>query len=463
MSDFSNDTIWLIIGKAVFVFAFLVANVVVVIWAERRIIAKMQYRLGPNRMGPFGIGQSLADGVKLAFKEDITPRNADKVVFLLAPFISAVTCFLAFSVIPLGPMVTVPFTDISTPLQLTDFSVSVLYILAVTALGVYGLVLAGWASGSTYPLLGGVRSTAQVISYELAMGMSLVAVFIFAGSMSTSQIVAEQHASGLWWCIPLAPAFVIYVITMFGETNRAPFDLPEAEGELVGGFHTEYSSMKFAMFFLAEYVNMFTVSAVATTLFLGGWHAPWPLSLIGQGADGVGYFDTGFWPLLWFTAKLWVFMFLFIWARGSLPRLRYDQLMKLGWKVLIPAALSFLVLLATVRGLTEFTDINVRTWLIPVIVVLVVATVVTALLPEGSDDDEDEAQAEAGFDPFAGGHPVPPLPGQSMPTSPRAARLPVRATSTTGAASASEHRPDPDKPAPDEPSSDQPSTGGPGD
>jgi NADH-quinone oxidoreductase subunit H len=439
VSDFSGDTIWIVIGKAIFVFAFLVVNVVIVIWAERRIIARMQYRLGPNRFGPFGIGQSLADGVKLAFKEDLTPRNADKVLFLAAPAISAVMCFLAFAVIPLGPEVSVPFTDIVTPLQLTDFSVAVLYILAVTALGVYGLVLAGWSSGSTYPLLGGVRSTAQVISYELAMGMSLVAVFIFAGSMSTSQIVAEQEASGLWWFIPLFPAFVIYVITMFGETNRAPFDLPEAEGELVGGFHTEYSSMKFAMFFLAEYVNMFTVAAVATTLFLGGWHAPWPLSQIGVGDDGVAYFDSGWWPLLWFTMKLWFFMFLFIWARGSLPRLRYDQLMKLGWKVLIPAGLAFLVLLAGVRGVQEFTTFDVRVWLIPIVGVLIIAAIVVALLPERGPRQEASADEPTQFDPFAGGHPVPPMPGQKLPPSPRAARRhPVRGESSAAQASAAQ-------------------------
>lgn len=419
-ADFSQDTIWVVILKALLVFVFLVVNVVLVIWAERRIISKMQYRVGPNRMGPFGVGQSLADGVKLAFKEDLTPKNADKLVFLLAPAISAVMCFLVFAVIPLGPAVRIPFTDVITPLQLTDMNVAVLYILAVTGLGVYGIVLAGWASGSTYPLLGGVRSTAQVISYELAMGMSLVAVFLFAGSMSTSEIVRQQGA-GLWWVFPLFPAFCIYVITMFGETNRAPFDLPEAEGELVGGFHTEYSSMKFALFFLAEYVNMFNVAAVATTLFLGGWRAPWPLSLINPDDAGVGMFNTGYWPVIWFVAKLWMFIFLFVWVRGALPRMRYDQLMKLGWKVLIPLSLTFLVLVALIQGLTSFTDLPVQAF---VLVFAAVALVVAAFLawPRKADQDRDEPVAAQEFDPLAGGHPVPPMPGQTVAPSKRAAR-----------------------------------------
>ena len=225
-----------------------------------------------------------------------------------------------------------------TALQLTDLAVAVLYILAVTSIGVYGIVLAGWASGSTYPLLGGLRSSAQVVSYEIAMALSFAAVFLYAGTMSTSGIVAAQD--GTWFVFLLLPSFLVYVTSMVGETNRAPFDLPEAEGELVGGFHTEYSSLKFAMFMLAEYVNMTTVSALATTLFLGGWHAPWPISIW----DGA---NTGWWPLLWFIAKVWAFLFLFIWLRGTLPRLRYDQFMALGWKVLIPVSLAWIMVVAT--------------------------------------------------------------------------------------------------------------------
>ena len=409
-ADFSQDNGWVILGKAVFIFVFLVLNVLIAIWAERRIIGRMQNRQGPNRAGPFGILQSLADGVKLALKEDLVPKAADKAVYIAAPIIAAIPCFLSFAVIPLGPAARIPFTDIVTPLQLTDMPVAVLYILAVTSIGVYGLVLSGWASGSTYPLLGGVRSTAQVISYELAMGMSLVSVFIVAGSMSTSQIVDSQQ--NLWWGITLLPAFVIYVISMVGETNRLPFDLPEAEGELVGGFHTEYSSLKFALFFLAEYVNMFTVSALATTLFLGGWRAPWPLSALG---DGV--LNTGWWPLLWFVVKVWMFIFVFIWLRGSLPRLRYDQFMRFGWKVLIPFSLAWIVAVAALQGVQQFTDVS-RQQVFIALAVLAVAFLAMVLFwpkpatPELADDERE-------FDAFAGGYPVPPLPGQTMPVSRR--------------------------------------------
>jgi NADH-quinone oxidoreductase subunit H len=368
-ADFSNDNGWVIFGKILFVFVFLVVNVVIVIWAERRIIGRMQLRLGPNRTGPFGILQSIADGAKLMFKEDFTPRGADRWVYLLAPALSATPAFLAFAVIPLGPEVRIPFTDIVTPLQLTDLPVAVLYVLAIGSVGVYGLVLAGWSSGSTYPLLGGVRSTAQVISYELAMGLSLVSVFIVAGSMSTSQIVASQ--ANLWWAVTLLPAFVIYVISMVGETNRLPFDLPEAEGELVSGYMTEYSSMKFAWFFLAEYINMLNVSAVATTLFLGGWRAPWPLSTIGD-----GMLNTGWWPALWFLVKLWSLMFFFVWVRGTLVRFRYDHFMKFGWKVLIPAGLVWVVAVTAVQGVRQFLDVELNTLLWVLAGVAAVATVV---------------------------------------------------------------------------------------
>ncbi|MEY3684200.1 MAG: hypothetical protein RLZZ394_31, partial [Actinomycetota bacterium] len=263
------DPGWLIAVKALLVFAICVVLTLFSIWAERRVVARMQMRLGPNRVGKFGLLQSLADGVKLAFKEDLIPKAADKIVFVIAPLISVSVCFLAFAVIPMsGPVM---MFGRETAMQLTDFPVAVLYILAATSIGVYGIVLAGWSSGSTYPLLGGLRSSAQVISYEVAMGLSLVAVFIYSGSMSTSEIVASQDR--FWYAVVLFPSFIIYVISMVGETNRAPFDLAEAEGELVGGFHTEYSSLKFALFFLAEYVNILAVSALATTLFLGGYRA----------------------------------------------------------------------------------------------------------------------------------------------------------------------------------------------
>ncbi len=254
--------------------------------------------------------------------------------------IATVPAFVTFAVIPFGPVVDVPFTDLTTPLQLTDMPVAVIFVMAIASIGIYGIVLGGWSSGSTYSLLGGLRSSAQMISYEVAMGLALVAVFLHAGSMSTSEIVDAQK--DVWFAFTLVPSFVIYLIAMVGETNRAPFDLPEAEGELVGGFHTEYSSLKFALFFLAEYINMATVSALATTLFLGGWRAPWPISIW----DGA---NEGYWPFLWFMGKVLFFIFIFIWLRGSLPRLRYDQFMAFGWKVLIPASIVWIVAVAAIR------------------------------------------------------------------------------------------------------------------
>src|SRR4051794_32263518 len=359
----ADDPWWLIAFKAVCVFGFLVVITLFNIVFERRVVARMQHRIGPNRHGPFGSLQSLADGVKLALKEDLTPSTADKIVFFLAPVISTAPAFLAFAVIPFGPEVSI-FGE-RTALQLADFPVGVLYVLAVASVGIYGIVLAGWSSGSTYPLLGGLRSSAQMISYEVAMGLSFVAVFLVAGSMSTSEIVAKQGDG--WYGFILFPSFAIYLVAMIGETNRAPFDLPEAEGELVGGFHTEYSSLKFALFFLAEYINMVNVSALATTLFLGGWQAPWPLGgPIWPGAN------EGWWPLLWWIGKVIVLIFVFVWLRGTLPRLRYDQFMKLGWKGLIPVSLAWILLLGTVLAVRRDTDISDRTLLFTLAGVLIV-------------------------------------------------------------------------------------------
>ena len=338
-----QDPGWLIAVKAVIVFAICVVATLMAVWTERRVLAKMQLRTGPNRVGPFGLLQSLSDGVKLALKEDIIPAAADKIVFIAAPIIAASMCFMSFAVIPMTG--TVNLFGQTTAMQLTDIPVGVLYILAVTSIGVYGVVLAGWSSGSTYPLLGGLRSSAQVISYEVAMGLSLVAVFIYAGSMSTSDIVGSQH-DHIWNAVVLFPSFVIYVISMVGETNRAPFDLAEAEGELVGGFHTEYSSLKFALFFLAEYVNIIAVSALATTLFLGGYHA----------IPGLGFTESwlgGWFTIVWFFLKVNLFFFLFMWLRASLPRLRYDQFMKFGWKVLIPASLLWIMIVASLRVIQQ--------------------------------------------------------------------------------------------------------------
>ncbi len=347
-----NDPWWLTAIKVLIVFVFLMLTTLLMIWAERRVIGRMQQRPGPNRAGKFGLLQSLMDGIKLPLKEDIVPRGVDKILFVLAPAIATIPAFISFAIIPFGPVVSI--FGHRTPLLLANLPVAVLLVLAMSSMGVYGIVLAGWSSSSPYSLLGGLRSSAQVISYEIAMGISFVPVFLYAGSLSTSQIVAAQaHGAAFrlfgavlhypsWFAILLLPSFVIYVITMVGETNRLPFDLPEGEGELVAGFHTEYSSLKFALFYLAEYVNMITVSALATTLFLGGWHAVWPISAW-SGAN------SGWWPVLWFLAKLIGFLFFFIWLRGSLPRIRYDQLMSLGWKILIPAGLAWTLLIATLR------------------------------------------------------------------------------------------------------------------
>jgi NADH-quinone oxidoreductase subunit H len=369
---FGTDPWWLVIVKVLGIFVMLVLLTLFTIWWERRVVSRMQNRIGPNRVGPQGLLQSLMDGFKLALKEEILPKAAHRAVYWIAPVISATAAFLAFAVIPLGS--TVSIFGVETPLQLTDFPVSVLYVLAIASIGVYGLVLAGWSSGSTYPLLGGLRSTAQVISYEIAMGLSFVAVVLYAGSMSTSQIVVAQEP--IWFAVILLPSFLIYVTAMVGETNRAPFDLPEAEGELVGGFHTEYSSLKFALFFLAEYINMVTVSALATTLFLGGYLAPWPISLW-EGAN------TGWWPMLWWLLKVQIFIFIFIWLRGTLPRLRYDQFMKFGWKVLIPVALIWTIIVAAVRILRDQVSVT-NTELLVAGVVLILILLVGAWVLQGS-------------------------------------------------------------------------------
>jgi NADH-quinone oxidoreductase subunit H len=352
LASFGHNPWWLTILLVVIIFAFLMLTTLLAIWAERRLIGRMQQRPGPNRAGKFGLLQSLLDGIKLPLKEDIVPRGVDKILFVIAPAVSVIPAFISFAVIPWGPIVSI--FGHRTPLQLTDLPVAVLLILAMSSMGVYGIVLAGWSSNAPYSLLGGLRSSAQVISYEIAMGLSFVPVFLYAGSLSTSQIVAAQvhgaefHLFGViwhwpsWFAILLFPSFVIYIITMVGEVNRLPFDLPEGEGEIVGGYHTEYSSLKFALTQLAEYVNMITVSALATTLFLGGWLAPWPLSLW-SGAN------SGWWPVLWFLGKVCAFVFVFFWLRGSLPRIRYDQLMRLGWKVLIPTALGWTLIVATAR------------------------------------------------------------------------------------------------------------------
>jgi NADH-quinone oxidoreductase subunit H len=431
-ADFSDTPWWLSLIKAVLVFVYLLLSVLVVIWAERRIIGRMQQRPGPNRFGPLGILQTLADGLKLMMKEDVTPKAADKVMFILAPLIVGSLAFVSFAIIPMGPEVWM-FGHL-TPLQLTDTPVAVLLVLAVAGVGAYGFVLAGWSSGSTYPLLGGLRSTAQVVSYEIAMGLALVAVFLYSGSMATSQIVAAQ--SSLWYVIPLFFSFIVYVITMVGETNRLPFDLAEGEGELGGGFHTEYSSMKFAMFFLGEYVNMFTVSALATTLFLGGWQAPPLIAAIGD-----GMFNQGWWGLLWFTLKMWAFIWFYVWLRGTLPRVRYDQFMKLGWKVLIPASLVWVVAVTLIRA-AQVGFFGEGRWVLPITLAAVGVLIVAGLLALDNRmaarraAREERLRPPEEVDPFAGGHPVPPLPGQRLVEPPRAVgeAAPVAVTADGGTA-----------------------------
>ena len=416
-ADFTQETWWLTVLKAVFIIVFLILNVLLALWVERRTIGRMQTRPGPNVAGPFGLFQAIADAVKLLFKEDMWTRKADKFIYLLAPSISAFAAFSIFAVIPMGPNVSI--FGHSTPLQLADMPVAALYVLAISSLGLYGIVLGGWSASSTLPLYGAVRSSAQVISYELSMGMSLVAVFLMAGSMSTSQIVASQAQT--WWFLPLAPAFVIYLISMVGEVNRLPFDLPEAEGELVAGHMTEYSSMKFGWFYLSEYVNMFNVSAVATTMFFGGWHAPWPLSHI-------EFLNGGWFGVLWFFLKMWFFMLLMIWTRSTLLRFRYDQFMQLGWKRLIPISLAWLVMVAIIRAITQWVSLTLPQLIGGVAGIFVIALIVMWFADSRDARKEALAQAEkqerlANFDPMADGFPVPPLPGQQLPPSPRANRV----------------------------------------
>jgi NADH-quinone oxidoreductase subunit H len=325
------DTAFLIESAVkVHVILFFVLLVVpFIVWMERKVIGHMQDRIGPERVGPFGLLQSIADGIKLFMKEDMVPAQADKAVFILAPAITVVTALIAATVIPWGDTVTLFGRTIA--LHVADVNVALLFVLATTSMGVYGIVLGGWASNSKYPLLGGLRSSAQMISYELAQGIALVSVVLMAGTLSLAEIGRQQ--ANLWYVVPQFFAFVIYVISGIAETNRAPFDLPEAETELVAGFHTEYSSMKWAFYFLGEYANMMVVSGVAITVFLGAWHGP---VLPGP---------------VWFLIKLSLFLFFFVWLRATFPRLRYDQLMAFGWKVLLPASLLNLVVTATVLAL----------------------------------------------------------------------------------------------------------------
>ena len=317
----------LLVARVALIFAVLLISVMLVIWVERKVVADMQTRIGPKRAGPFGILITLADGIKLFFKEGITPAQADRRVYSLAPIVSLVPAMLAFAVVPLGTEVTLFGRTI--PLQIADLNIGILFVLAMGSLAVYGVVLAGWSSGSTYPLLGSIRSSAQMISYEVGMGLGVVGVLMYTGTVQMSEIVAAQDR--FWNIIPQFPAFLIYTIAALAETNRPPFDLPEAETELVAGYHTEYSGIRFAMFFLAEYLHTITVSAVAVTLFLGGWRGP------------IFDFLPWIWPLVWFLLKVSAVVFVYIWIRATLPRFRYDRLMSFGWRVLIPLGLAWVL------------------------------------------------------------------------------------------------------------------------
>ena len=317
----------LLVLRVVLVFGALIVSVMLAVWAERKIVADMQTRLGPRRAGPFGILVTLADGIKLFFKEGITPTEVERPVYILAPVLSLVPAFLAFAVVPFGAGVELFGRQV--PFQLADLNIGILWVLAMGSLAVYGVVLAGWSSGSAYPLLGGIRSSAQMISYEVGLALGVVAVLMYSGTLRMSEIVAAQDR--IWNIVPQFPAFLIFTTAALAETNRPPFDLPEAETELVAGYFTEYSGIRFAMFYLAEYIHTITVAAVAVTLFLGGWRGP------------VFDFLPWLWPLVWFLLKVAAVIFVFVWVRATIPRFRYDRLMSFGWKVLIPWGLVWVL------------------------------------------------------------------------------------------------------------------------
>lgn len=346
----------IVVLRVVLVFALLLGATVINVWAERKVVADMQSRIGPKRAGPWGILQTVADALKLLFKESVIPSKAELATFMLAPFLAAIPAFLIFMVVPFGAPFTIGGNEVI--LQGADLNIGLLFILAMSSMAVYAVVLAGWSSGSKYPLIGGVRATAQAISYEAAMGLAMVAVVMFTatqgegGTLSLAEIVARQGGTWAgfipkWNLFPQIVAFVIFMVAIVAETNRAPFDLVEAEQEIVGGYHTEYSGMRFAMFFLAEYINIFSMSAIAATLFLGGWNGPtWEGTLPG--------FVSAILPTVWFLLKTYVIVFIFFWLRATVPRLRYDQLMSLGWKRLIPAALTWIVVSSVAIGVRQF-------------------------------------------------------------------------------------------------------------
>ena len=367
-------------GKAVVAFVVLLVSVMLMVWFERKVVSRLQNRIGPNIAGPFGLFQTLADGTKLFFKEDIIPTRADRFVFQLAPYLSLVPAFLVFTVVPIAGDFSsgdgrVEMFGRQTFIQVADVPIGILFFLGMSSLGIYGIMLAGWSSGSKYPLIGSVRATAQAISYEAALGLSLAAVILVSGSLRTTDIVARQAGEGFFGVVPnwnvlitgVIP-FVVFLISGTAELNRPPFDLVEAEQEIVGGYHTEYSSIRFALFFLAEFMNTVTMGAIIVTLFFGGPSGP-----------NFGVLPGWLWGFVWFFSKLIIFLFIFVWFRGTLPRLRYDQLMNLGWKILIPLSLAWLLVLGGIRvaqqpgAVTLTSNARVNTY-----VVLGVAAVVVS-------------------------------------------------------------------------------------
>ena len=385
MWDLLGPVVIIAIVKAVVAFVALLLVTLIVVWAERKVIADMQARVGPNRWGPFGILQTLADGIKLFFKENFRPQAADKWTYAIAPVAAMVPSMLAFAVIPFGDNVKIGGHRVD--LIVSDLNIGILFFLAAGSIGVYGIALAGWSSGSKYPLLGAVRSSAQLISYEIALALSIIPIVLVAGTLSTLDIVRMQAGSienitffdGIpvleqvsqifeyipnWYLWSQWPAFLIFLIAGIAETNRAPFDLPEAESEIVAGFHTEYSGIRFAMFFLGEYIHMVVISAMAVTLFLGGWNGP----ILTRNVEALDWLNW-IWPVFWFVLKTGSFVYLFVWLRATMPRLRYDRLMWLGWKRLIPAALVWIMVTAVVN--TEGVSRNVRLGVFGLLFVLV--------------------------------------------------------------------------------------------
>jgi NADH-quinone oxidoreductase subunit H len=388
IGDVTWSVLLVVLIKVVIAFVILLVAVMLYIWAMRKVIADMQNRIGPNRAGPYGVLQTLADGIKLFFKEQSIPDSADRPVFRLAPYLSILPAFLMFCVVPIGG--TVSILGHITYLQVADLPIGALFILAMSGLGVYGVMLAGWSSGSKYPLLGSVRASAQLLSYEAAFGLAILGVLVLAGSLSTHEIVAQQHWTNAWsfvthwFWLKTFVAFVIFLIAATAETNHPPFDLVEAEQELVGGFNTEYTGIRFAIFFLAEFMNVITMSAIAVTLFLGGPSGP-SLGFLSES----GTVNVWLMPIFWFTIKVLALLFATVWVRASLPRMRYDRLMSLGWKWLIEIAILWVLVTVTLQ---VASDAN---WNRPLAAVIAVGAAVLAYgvlfaaMPKGSEQIEE--------------------------------------------------------------------------